>query len=143
MIEQSPVYGSNIEKLIEEFEHAKEQARLSVDYRINEITLDEWSEEWFTNVKSHRIKETGIAPMKGSYRRTFGFYIGNMKLRDIRPIDIQRVVNAMEKEGKSGRTIQDALGRVRECVEFAVANRMISHNPCVVIEVPWTYKTSK
>lgn len=143
MIEQSPVYGSNIEKLIEEFEHAKEQARLSVDYRINEITLDEWFEEWFTNVKSHRIKETSIAPMKGSYRRTFGFYIGNMKLRDIRPIDIQRVVNAMEKEGKSGRTIQDALGRVRECVEFAVANRMISHNPCVVIEVPWTYKTSK
>lgn len=143
MIEQSPVYGSNIEKLIEEFEHAKEQARLSVDYRINEITLDEWSEEWFTNVKSHRIKETGIAPMKGSYRRIFGFYIGNMKLRDIRSIDIQRVVNVMEKEGKSGRTIQDALGRVRECMEFAVANRMISHNPCVIIEVPWTYKTSK
>lgn len=137
------LYGTDLEALREEFESAKEQARLNADYRNNGITLDEWFEEWFTTVKSHRIKETSIAPMKGSYKRTFGFYIGNMKLKDIRPIDIQKVVNAMEKEGKSGRTIQDALGRVRECMEFAVANRMIPHNPCVVIEVPWSYKTSK
>lgn len=137
------LYGTDLEALIEEFESAKEQARLNADYRNNGITLDEWFEEWFTTVKSHRIKETSIAPMKGSYKRTFGFYIGNMKIKDIRPIDIQKVVNAMEKEGKSGRTIQNALGRVRECMEFAVANRMIPHNPCVVIEVPWSYKTSK
>ena len=137
------LYGTDLEALREEFESAKEQARLNADYRNNGITLDEWFEEWFTTVKSHRIKETSIAPMKGSYKRTFGFYIGNMKLKDIRPIDIQKVVNALEKEGKSGRTIQDALGRVRECMEFAVANRMITHNPCIVVEVPWTYKTAK
>ena len=137
------MYGSDLKKLIEDFEAAKEQARINSDYRCNGMTLDEWFEEWFTTVKAHKIKETSVAPMKRGYKRSFGFYIGNMKLKDIRPIDIQRAVNAMEKDGRSGRTIQDALGRVRECMEFAVANRMIPSNPCIVIEVPWTYKMSK
>lgn len=137
------LYNSNLDELIVAFEAAKEQARMRADYRKNDMTLNEWFEEWFENVKSHRVKETSIAPMKRSYKRTFGFYIGNMKLNKIRPMHIQSAVNAMEKEGRSGRTIQDALGRVRECMEFAVANRMIPSNPCIVIEVPWTYKASK
>lgn len=35
------------------------------------------------------------------------------------------------------------LGRLRECMEFAVANEMIHSHPCIVIQVPWTDKRSK
>ena len=98
------LYNSNLDELIVAFEDAKEQARMRADYRKNDMPLNEWFEEWFENVKSHRVKETSIAPMKRSYKRTFGFYIGNMKLNKIRPMHIQSAVNAMEKEGRSGRT---------------------------------------
>ena len=82
------LYNSNLDELIVAFEDAKEQARMRADYRKNDMTLNEWFEEWFENVKSHRVKETSIAPMKRSYKRTFGFYIGNMKLNKIRPMHI-------------------------------------------------------
>ena len=39
--------------------------------------------------------------------------------------------------------MRDALGRLRECMEFAVVNEMIHSNPCIVIQVPWTDKRSK
>lgn len=70
------LYGRDLDKLIEDFEAAKVQARNRADYLNKNITLNEWFEEWFTQVKVHKIKETSIGPMKNNYKRTFGFYIG-------------------------------------------------------------------
>ena len=38
---------------MEEFEKAKENARDTLDYRKTRITLNEWFEEWFSEVKQH------------------------------------------------------------------------------------------
>ncbi|MDO4487148.1 MAG: tyrosine-type recombinase/integrase [Bacillota bacterium] len=137
------LYGSDLDLLIEEFEEAKEKASRTASYKKENYTLNDWFNEWFMDVKSHKIKETSIAPMRNSYKRTFGFYIGTMKLRDITPMDVQRALNAMEKEGVSSRTMRDTLGRLRECMEFAVANQIIPVNPCLIVEVPWTFKRVK
>ena len=66
------LYGTNLEKLIEEFEFAKKQAKQKIDYLNSDLTLDQWYEEWFTNVKSKRVKETSVNTMKNAYKRTFG-----------------------------------------------------------------------
>lgn len=137
------LHGKDLDVLVQEFELAKEQAKKHGDYRKNDITLNQWFEEWFDNVKAKKVKEVSIAPMKRSFHRTFGFYLGEMKLKDIRPMDVQLAINAMEKSGTAISTMRDTLGRTRECMEFAVANRMISYNPCVVIEVPWPDKRTE
>lgn len=136
-------YGRDLDKLLIEFEAAKEQARNANRFGNGDITLNEWFEKWFTNVKSRRIKTTSIAPMKNNFKRTFGFYIGTMRLRDIKPMDVQQAVNAMESAGMSNSTMREALGRLRECMEFAIGNQLITYNPCLIVEVPWTYKQSK
>lgn len=137
------MYGKDLESLIENFEKAKNQARCNIDYNKNEITLNEWFEEWFDQVKAKKVKETSIYPMKRSFQRTFGFFLGNEKVKDIKPLDVQRAINAMQDSGIAVSTIRDTLGRMRECMEFAVANQMIQANPCIVIEVPWECKNSK
>lgn len=137
------IYGSDLDKIIEEFEAAKEKARNSVDHMKNAATLNEWFEEWFTSVKAHKVKETSVNPMKNNFKRTFGFYIGTMKLKDIKPMDVQKAINAMEKEGIANSAMREALGRLRECMEFAVGNQYIPVNPCLIVEVPWTFKKSK
>lgn len=137
------IYGSDLDKIIEEFETAKEKARNSVDHMKNAVTLNEWFEEWFTSVKAHKVKETSVNPMKNNFKRTFGFYIGTMKLKDIKPMDVQKAINAMEKEGIANSAMREALGRLRECMEFAVGNQYIPVNPCLIVEVPWTFKKSK
>lgn len=137
------LYGSDLDHLIEEFYQAKEKVKNSIDYRKTMITLNEWFEEWFTEVKAHKVKETSIHPMKNNFKRTFGFYIGSKKLKDIKPLDVQRALNTMEQEGISNSAMREALGRLRECMEFAVGNQMIASNPCLIVEVPWTYKKAK
>lgn len=137
------LYGSDLDHLIEEFHQAKEKVKNSIDYRKTMITLNEWFEEWFTEVKAYKVKETSIHPMKNNFKRTFGFYIGSKKLKDIKPLDVQRALNTMEQEGISNSAMREALGRLRECMEFAVGNQMITSNPCLIVEVPWTYKKAK
>ena len=90
------------------------------------ITLNEWFEEWFANYKIPNIKETSVFPMRSKYYNTFGKAIGNMKVTDIRNLDIQRVINDMNKQGRASSSMRDALGRVRECLESAKNNRITS-----------------
>lgn len=137
------LYGKDLDQLLVAFEEAKEKARNQIEYRKSDITLNDWFEEWFSGVKAHKVKETSITPMKNNYKRTFGFYIGTMKLKDVKPMDVQQAVNAMEKDGISNSAMREALGRLRECLEFAVGNQYITFNPCLIVEVPWTYKKSK
>lgn len=137
------LYGSDLGKLLEEFESAKKQAKSGADYKRIEMTLNEWFEEWFSSVKAHKVKETSVSPMKNNFKRTFGFYIGSMKLKDIKPMDVQHALNAMEETGISNSAMREALGRLRECMEFAVGNQLIAVNPCLIVEVPWTYKKAK
>lgn len=137
------LYNFNLKELKAEFEKRKEEAKQGVDKKLSNITLDEWFEEWFTRYKIPKIKETSITPMKTKYRANFGRLIGNMKVTEIRNMDIQDVINTMQREGKATSSMRDALGRVRECLESAKNNRIISENPCFDITVPWENVTKK
>ncbi len=115
------LYNFNLKKLKVEFEKRKEEAKQGADKKLSNITLDEWFEEWL------------------KYRANFGRLIGNMKVTEIRNMDIQDVINTMQQEGRVISSMRDALGRVRECLESAKNNRIISENPCfdINITVPW------
>lgn len=137
------LHNKDLKQLKQDFEAAKAHVKDSSDYRKTEITLNEWFDEWFDTVKAKKVKPTSIYPMKSRFARTFGFYLGNKKLKDIKPMDVQNALNAMEAEGKSNSTMRDVLGRLRECMEFALANQLIGYNQCIVIEVPWTDKITE
>lgn len=134
------LYNTDLKQLKKEFEDAKKQARMSIDGKRQQITLNEWFEEWFAKYKVPIIKSTSIFAMKSKYYNTFGKLIGTMKVADICNIDIQESINTMQKEGRASSSIRDALGRVRDCLESAKHNRIISENPCFEISVPWENK---
>ncbi len=52
-------------------------------------------------------------------------------------IDIQGVINRMSQEGRATSSMRESLGRMRECMESAKNNQIISLNPCFEINVPW------
>lgn len=107
------------------------------------IVLDEWFECWFDSFKAPAVRQTSIYPMKNKYYNSFGKRIGGMKLKDIRNIDIQRVINEMHDAGRSSSTMREALGRVRECMESAKNNGLIDCNPCFEVMVPWDISPEK
>ena len=137
------LYGLNLKELKKDFEQAKEQAKQNVDVRWNNITLNEWFEEWFTKYKVPVIKETSIFPMKSKYYNTFGKILGDKKIVDILNIDIQEAINTMHEQGRASSSMREALGRVRECMESAKRNKIIAENPCFEISVPWENKSKE
>ena len=102
------LYNFDLKQLKTDFEKAKEDAKNGMDRKLANITLDEWFEEWFTRYKIPKIKETSINPMKTKYRSNFGRLIGDMKVSEIRNMDIQTVINTMQEEGKATSTMREA-----------------------------------
>lgn len=131
------LYGFNIRELKKEFEEAKEKATDYVSATSKRITLNEWFERWFDTCKLPYVKETSVFPMKSKYYNSFGSILGERRLIDITNIDIQNVINQMKAAGKASSTMRESLGRVRECMESAKNNRLITLNPCFEINVPW------
>ena len=49
---QIQLYDWDLKKLKKDFEQCKEEVRKGIDRKYENITLDEWFEEWFTRYKS-------------------------------------------------------------------------------------------
>lgn len=112
------------------------------DYEINSgksnMTVAEWFDEWFDTYKVPLIKPQSVRPMKRKVYATFLPYISEMKLKEIRSIDLQRAINALLNDGKYARSsIAEALGRLRDCFASAVNNRMMTTNPAFDLIVPF------
>lgn len=131
------LYNLNLKDLKKDFEEAKEKALQNIDTKKGTITLTEWFDEWFDKYKTPSIKATSVFPMKSKFYCTFGRLLGDMKIEDIRNMDIQEAINTLHSEGRATSSMRDALGRIRECMESAKNNRLITLNPCFEITVPW------
>lgn len=102
------------------------------------MTVAEWFYEWFDTYKVPLIKQQSINPMKRKVSATFLPYIGEMRLRDVRSIDLQRALNDLLTDGRYARSsIAEALGRLRDCFASAVNNRMMATNPAFDLVVPF------
>lgn len=66
--------------------------------------------------------------------------LGAMKLKDIRPNTIQRMVNNLQRQGLSPHTIKDAHGFLHGVLDKAALCGHISNNPCHDIELPKVVK---
>ena len=131
------IYGFNLRELKKNFQELKEQAQNAVEYRRKNLTLNEWFEEWFRTYKLPVVKETSVFPMKRKFYSSFGASLGERTVASITNIDIQGGINRMSQEGRATSSMREALGRMRECMESAKNNQIISLNPCFEINVPW------
>ncbi len=131
------LYSADLSKLKKEFESAKISAYANLNVEKANLTLNDWFDEWFKTYKEPNIKVTSIFPMISKFKNTYGRLIGDKKVKDITNLDIQKVINILANEGRASSSMRDALGRVRECLESAKNNKIISHNPCFDIQVPW------
>lgn len=134
------IYNFSLKVLKEEFNIAKDEAINRDELRYKNITLTDWFDEWFDNYKAPYVKPTSIFSMKSKYYNTFGRLIGDVRMSEIKNLNIQYVINTLQGEGRAPSSIKEVLGRVRECMESAKHNNVITVNPCFDIKVPWQNK---
>lgn len=126
------LYDSNLAELRRKFKKEIErikQKQLHISIPEDEQTLNEWFEFWYEYYKKPGIKETCWNSYKRQFVNFFGKEIGEMLLSQILQMHIQQAIGDLMDEGRSSETIKDSLGILRQCLEAAVANKLITVNP--------------
>ncbi len=105
------------------------------------VYLSEWAKEWIKTYKSGVAYNT-----RKMYEVMINAHItpniGNIKLKDIKPHHIQRLVNDQIGEGHF-RTAESILLTVRQILEKAVENNLLIKNPAVSVSMPKRVKPEK
>lgn len=131
------LYSKNLSQLRKEFEEEKARVlRDEYNVRPNNITMQEWFDEWFEKYKSPNLKnEVSRHVYKRKINNTYCSIIGCKILKDISQLNIQTATNELVQKGYTERTIREALGALNECLNIAILNHIICVNPCQSIAI--------
>ena len=93
----------------------------------NNITFERWSQMWLDGHKS-QVSATTWEGYRYS-RKLLVEHFGNMKLTDIKPIDVDRFVEKIREQGKSDSYLRKCRAMLFQIMHKAEANDLIRKNP--------------
>ena len=130
------IYDVSLAKLRKNFEVEKAKVlRDEKNFRQN-ITLGEWYSEWFEKSKAPQLKsDVSRKTYDRKARNTYVRILKEKRVSDISQLNIQTATNDLAEEGYTDRSIKEALGIMRECLDIAIVNKIINFNPCISINV--------
>ena len=91
-----------------------------------DITLDEWFKKWIA-IKKGLVKSGSLAQYRSQYKK-IGRELGDMMLRDIKPIHIQGLINEWSETYKRS-TVCNYRTFLSDIMQYAVDNELIRTNP--------------
>lgn len=99
------------------------------------VTFEQFAMQWLEVVKKPQIK----ANTWETYRWTLQSYVfprfGKLRLKDIKPTDVQKLLNAMEAKNIK-RGAQGVYVLLKPIFEFAIAEELIPRSPMRLIQKP-------
>ena len=132
--------GMNISKSAKTLEVAKERfIEALCNAKSNEtssrIFFGQYATQWLEVVKKPQVKENTLEDYRFTLRKYVFPRFGKMRLRDIKPIDVQRLLNDLESKGVR-RGSEGVYVLLRAIFEFAVAENLIPKSPMTLIRKP-------
>ncbi len=98
------------------------------------LTLGQWIEQWVSEYVKGRVRVKSFDKYEGCLRLYVQPYLGDMPIRKVSALDVQRLLNRLRTEGgKSGvgistSTIKATRRYLSMCMDQAVRLRLIMHN---------------
>jgi len=139
--QRKTIYAKTIRELEEKAAELRRQVGTGTIVKDGGMTVSEWAQEWLRTYKM------------GSGSKTYSMYetmvrvhivptLGHIKLRDIRPFHVQRLINEMRNKGLTRATEQAALS-LKQIFRRAVENNIMAKSPAELIELPKKVKPKK
>lgn len=133
------LYDMNLSKLKKAFEIEKSRLLRDEKNIRPKIKFGEWYTEWFEKCKSPQLKsDVSRRTYNRRIKNTYGKLLFDKELKYISQINLQQATFELTDKGYVDRTIKEALGIVRECLDAAVANQIILVNPAIGIKIKET-----
>lgn len=113
-------------KLLEEY-------KLDIEggYTSASLKLDKLFELYFDNAKATKWNEI----KQLVYQRYIQKELGHKDIEAIKPMQVKKIINDLDKRGLSPRTQKSVLEILKPLFKFAIENKMMKENPAVNINV--------
>jgi integrase len=99
-------------------------------------TVNSYLEKWLTTAARPRLRENTYREYSGLIDRYIKPVLGDKRLSDVRPLDVQALYSSLLVKGLSPRTIRFTHSVLASALKQAVRWRMLAHNPCEAVELP-------
>lgn len=121
----------------------EDSARLRLDELVREYgpgrpsrnTLADWLAEWLT-AHGRSIRPSTLTSYRGHVRLYIEPLLGRIRLSDLAPRDVRRLIGDLEAKGRSAATIQLVIRTLSTALNAAVADRLIRDNPASRVPLP-------
>ena len=143
------VLGKTQAEVKEKLKKALEEAK-KIDFtRTGKYTVEMWMEEWFENVCKIKVRPSSHQTYRGYIDHHISPYIGDIPLEKLSTMDLQklyrklmtkgrveRIESEKQSKGLSAKTVRNINQVISSAMDFAVAQKIISVNPCKAVALP-------
>ncbi len=132
-------YGRRVQKLFSNLKECQywlatskqedEQSNFDIPEK---LSVDAWYEYWI-GVKKTTVRRSTVEIYKGRYETNIQPFIGGKRIREVTPMDCQRIFDSMVQQGYKQTTLRVTRATLHNMMEYACDNEVINRNPCTRI----------
>lgn len=100
------------------------------------MPLNEYLDKWLLTAAKPRLAESTFDSYEFLLNRHIKSSLGQRKLSEVKPLDVQKIYNAMSDGGLSPRTVRYTHTVLSSAFKQAVKWNLLSRNPCEAVELP-------
>jgi integrase len=100
------------------------------------MSVKDYLDKWLKGAAQPRLRANTYREYEGLLDRYIIPVLGDKRLSDVRPLDVQSLYTSMSKQGLSPRTVRFTHSVLSSALKQAVRWRMLAHNPCDAVELP-------
>jgi integrase len=143
------VLGKTQAEAKEKLKKALEECKKVDITRTGKYTVSGWMEEWFENVAKLKVRPSSHQTYRGYIDHHIAPNIGKIPLEKLSTMDLQkpyrklmskgrveRIEAAHQPKGLSTKTVRNINQVISSAMDFAVAQKIISENPCKAVALP-------
>lgn len=127
--ERKAIYDRSLTELKKKMVDMRYSLEHGAYIKAEKMTLDTWFDEWIGTYKKNTVKSGTIEAYQKHYHAYIKNSIGKMKLTDIRPEHLQKLLNKMSDSGYSDNTIELCYCVLSGTFKQAYKNELIAKNP--------------
>lgn len=92
-------------------------------------TVAGYLDDWLKHTARDKVRPKTLEGYRDIARTHLKPVVGEIRLEDLTPQDVQKVVTSMKEKGRSPRTIRNSVGVLRNALKRAVKHGVIPSNP--------------
>lgn len=130
------VYGRTRSEVSEKMNKIISELNTGTYMEPTRMTLAEWLNTWLWDYKKQSLKPASFMRYEICVRVHIVPVIGKMLLRDVRPMNIQKLINSSKDRNQSCRSIKYIYTTLHNAFDLALKNGLVSSNVCKSVVLP-------